>query len=119
MAEDADTLAARGNLAEDACSGGGGVDEGGGGCEMKMSGGVPPGASRSFSESDHTADSGEEDEGPSRTSSRAKVRERSSEGGLRQGREENQATGAPCVTVHLHMVVELRELWRCSGAGAC
>lgn len=87
---------------------------------MKMSGGVPPGASWSFSESDDTADRGEDEEGPSRRSSRRrKVRERRSEGGLQQGQEENQATGAPCVTVHLHMVVELGELWRCSGAGAC
>lgn len=86
---------------------------------MKMSGGVPPGASWSFSEYDDTADRGEDEEGPSRRSRRRKVRERRSEGGLQQGQEENQATGAPCVTVHLHMVVELGELWRCSGAGAC
>lgn len=86
---------------------------------MKMLGGVPPGASWSFSESDDTADRGEDEEGPSRRSRRRKVRERRSEGGLQQGQEENQATGAPCVTVHLHMVVELGELWRCSGAGAC
>lgn len=111
-------MVARGNLAEDACSGGV-DDEEGGGCEMKMSGGVPPGASWSFSESDDRADRGEDEEGPSRRSRRRKVRDRRSEGGLQQGREENQATGAPCVTVHLHMVVELGELWRCSGAGAC
>jgi len=70
-----------------------------------------------FSESnDEAAGSGEDDEDLSR---RRKVRERRSEGGLQRGQEENQATGAPCVTVHLHMVVELGELWRCSGAGAC
>lgn len=86
---------------------------------MKMSGGVPPGALWFFSESDDKADRGEDEEGPSRRSRRRKVRERRSEGGLKQGQEENQATGAPCVTVHLHMVVELGELWRCSGAGAC
>lgn len=113
-------MVARGNLAEEACSGGGDDDdEEGGGCEMKMSGGVPPGASRPFPESDGKADRGEDEEGPSRRSRRRKVRERRSEGGLQQGQEENQATGAPCVTVHLHMVVELGELWRCSGAGAC
>lgn len=112
-------MVARGNLAEDACNGGG--DEEGGGLEMKMSRGVPPGTSPSFSESDSEdeAESGEDVEGPSRRSRRRKVRERRSEGGLQQGQEENQATGAPCVTVHLHMVVELGELWRCSGAGAC
>lgn len=111
-------MVARGNLAEDACSGGG-DDEGDGGCEMKAPGGVPPGALWSFSESDNAADRGEDEDGPSRRSRRRKVKERRSEGGLRQGQEENQATGAPCVTVHLHMVVELGALWRCSGAGAC
>lgn len=48
-----------------------------------------------------------------------KVSGKKSDGGLRQGKEENQATCARCVTVHLHMVVELGKLWRCSGAGAC
>lgn len=70
------------------------------------------------SESDNEAGSGKDDDGPSRRSRRTKVNKRS-EGGLQQGQEENQATGAPCVTVHLHMVVELGELWRCTGAGAC
>lgn len=65
------------------------------------------------------ADSGEDEEGPSRRSRSNNVKERRNEGALRRGQEENQATGAPCVTVHLHMVVELGELWRCSGAGAC
>lgn len=86
---------------------------------MKRAGGVPPGASWSLSESEDAADKGEDEEGPSSRSRSRKARERSSEGGLRQGQEENQATAAPCVTVHLHMVVELGELWRCSGAGAC
>lgn len=72
-----------------------------------------------FSESGDKADRGEDVEGPNRRSRRRKVRDRISGGGLQQGQEENQATGAPCVTVHLHMVVELGELWRCSGAGAC
>lgn len=105
-------MVARGNLAEDACSGG---------AETDRSAGVPPGASWSLAECEDGADRGEEEEedGPSRTSSRTKARERRREGGLRQGRQEDQATGAPCVTVHLHMVVELGELWRCSGAGAC
>lgn len=106
-------MVARGNLAEDARSGGGGDDGGDGGCETKAPGGVPPGALWSFSESDNAADRGEDEDGPSRRSRRRKVKERRSEGGL------NQATGAPCVTVHLHMVVELGALWRCSGAGAC
>lgn len=72
---------------------------------------------------DSDADRGEEAQGPSSRSRRRKVRGRRRECLQRQqGQEEveeNQATGAPCVTVHLHMVVELRELWRCSGAGAC
>lgn len=109
-------MVARGNLAEDACSGGG--DDGGKGCEMKMSEVVPPSASWSFSDCEDTADRDNDEEGPIRRKRSTKMRERS-EGGLRQGREENQATGAPCVTVHLHMVVELGELWRCTGAGAC
>lgn len=79
---------------------------------------VPPGASWVLSGSGDEEDSGEDEEGPSRRSKRRKVSE-SRRCGLQQGREENQATGAPCVTVHLHMVVELGELWRCSGAGAC
>lgn len=111
-------MVARGNLAEDACRGGG-DNVGAGRCEMKASGEVPPSPSWSLSESVSTADRGEDEEGPSRRSRRMNVRERRSEGGLRQGQEETQATGAPCVTVHLHMVVELGELWRCSGAGAC
>lgn len=86
---------------------------------MKMLAGVPPGASWSFSESDDRVDRGEDEDGPSSRSRMRKVRESRSEGGLQQGQEENQATGAPCVTVHLHMVVELGELWRCTGAGAC
>ncbi len=86
---------------------------------MTMSGGVPVGPSWSFLECDDEVDKGEEEDSPIRRSRRRKFRERSSEGGLQQGQEENQATGAPCVTVHLHMVVELGELWRCSGAGAC
>lgn len=111
-------MVARGNLAEEACSGGG--DAEGGGREMRTFGGVPAGgASRSLPESDGEADRGEDEVGPSRRSRTRKDRDRRSEGGLRQGQEENQATGAPCVTVHLHMVVELGELWRCSGAGAC
>lgn len=88
--------------------------------EVKTSGGLPPCASWFLSESAERADSGEDEEGLSSKSRRRKVKERRKcEGGLRQGQEENQATGAPCVTVHLHMVVELGELWRCSGAGAC
>lgn len=79
-------------------------------------GGVDPGASRAFSGRADAAHGDEE--GPSRTKRRTKVRERR-EGGLKQGQEENQAAGAPCVTVHLHMVVELGALWRCSGVGAC
>lgn len=86
---------------------------------MKAPGGVPPSALWSFLESVKAADRGDDEDGPSRRSRRRKVKERRSEGGLRQGQEENQATGAPFVTVHLHMVVELGELWRCSGAGAC
>lgn len=84
---------------------------------MKRGRGVPSCALWSLSESDEKEDRGEDDECPSRSSRRRKVR--GSEGGLQQGQEENQATGAPCVTVHLHMVVELGELWRCSGTGAC
>lgn len=114
VADDDDMLVASGNLAEDACSGAG--EEEGGGCEMKKRGAVPPGALWFCSESD---DKGKDEDGPSRRSRVRKVRERRSEGGLQQGQEENQATDAPCVTVHLHMVVELGELWRCSGAGAC
>lgn len=90
-------------------------DEEGGGYEMKKCGEVPPGALWLLSDE---KDSGEDEDGLSRRNRRSKVRERS-EGGLQQGQEENQAAGAPCVTVHLHMVVELGELWRCSGAGAC
>lgn len=87
---------------------------------MEKSDRVPPGALWFLSGSGDEEDRGEDEEGPSRRSRRRKVREsRRCEGGLQQGREENQATGAPCVTVHLHMVVELGELWRCSGAGAC
>lgn len=113
-------MVARGNLADDACRGAG-DEEGDGRWVENRAGGVPPGALWLFSESDSgdEADRGEDEDGPSRRSRVRKVRERRSEGGLRQGREENQATGAPCVTVHLHMVVELGELWRCSGAGAC
>ena len=81
---------------------------------MEVSGGFPPGAWRASS---GRTDDGEE--GLSSRKSRTKVRERSREGGLKQGQEENQAAGAPCVTVHLRMVVERGELWRCSGAGAC
>lgn len=81
---------------------------------------VPPVALWFLSESkDEAANNAEDEEGPSRRSTRRKVKERRSEGGLQLGLEENQATDAPCVTVHLHMVVELGELWRCSGAGAC
>lgn len=88
---------------------------------MKKCGGVPPGSLWFFSESDgdDKADGGADREGPIRRSRRTKMRERRNEGGLQQGQQENQATGAPCVTVHLHMVVELGELWRCSGTGAC
>lgn len=111
-------MVARGNLAEDAYSTGA-VDEEGGGGEMKKSGGLPLDTWWSFLEYDDGADRGEDEEGPSRSNRRRKLRERRSEEGLQQGQEENQATGAPCVTVHLHMVVELGELWRCSGAGAC
>jgi len=120
VAEDDDTLVARGNLAEDACRGAG--DEEGGGCGAMKCGGLPLGALRFFCgrNGDDRADTGEDEDedGPSRRSRRRKVKERRSEG-LQRGQEENQATGAPCVTVHLHMVVELGELWRCSGAGAC
>ncbi|MEQ2204766.1 hypothetical protein XENOCAPTIV_018255, partial [Xenoophorus captivus] len=65
---------ARGNLAEDARSGAqqGGV-------------GVPPGAW-------FLSESVDEAEGSSKRSSRRKVRGRKSDGGLRQGKEENQAT---------------------------
>lgn len=65
-----------------------------------------------FSESEDGKDSGKDEDGPSR-------RKRKRNKSLQPGQEENQATAAPCVTVHLHMVVELAELWRCSGAGAC
>lgn len=112
MAEEA--LVARGNLAEEAC--GAGICDG---CGTKMPGGgggvggVAPGASRALSGRTDAAHGDEE--GPSRTKRRTKARERR-EGGLKQGQEENQA---PCVTVHLHMLVELGALWRCSGLGAC
>lgn len=91
---------------------------------MKKCGGVPPASLWFFSESDgdDKVDKGVDEEGPSRRSRRTKMSEKRSEGGLQQGQQgqqENQATGAPCVTVHLHMVVELGELWRCSGTGAC
>lgn len=101
------------------CTGEG--DEDGGGCEIKTCGRVPPASLWFFSESggDDKVDTCADEEGPSRRRRRTKMRERKSEGGLQQGQQENQATGAPCVTVHLHMVVELGELWRCSGTGAC
>lgn len=103
-------MVARGNLAEEAC----GICDG---CGAKTpGGGVAPGASRAFSGRTDAAHGDEE--GPSRTKRRTKVRERR-EGGRKQGQEEDQAAGAPCVTVHLHMVVELGALWRSSGAGAC
>lgn len=70
-------MVARGNLADDACSGAG--DEEDGGREAKPWGGVPRGA---LCEPDGEADRGEDEEGPSRRSSRRKVRERMSEGGL-------------------------------------
>lgn len=65
-----------------------------------------------FSESVDDEDSGKDEEGPSR-------RKRRRNKSLQPRQEENQATAAPWVTVHLHMVVELAELWRYSGAGAC
>lgn len=101
-------MVARGNLAEETSSSGGG-DEIRDGRGVKAVGGVPPGAWRAFS--GLTVGRDDEEEGPSRR--KTKVRGRRSEGGLRQ------AAGAPCVTAHLHMVVELGGLWRCSGAGAC
>lgn len=79
-------MVARGNLAEEAC-GDGTCD----GCGAKMSGGVPPGASRAIPGCADAAD-GDED-GPSRKKRRTKVRERR-EGGLKQ-EQENQAAGAP------------------------
>lgn len=65
-----------------------------------------------LSDSDDREGSGEDEEGLSR-------RKRRRNTSLQTGQEENQASAAPWVTVHLHMVVELAELWRCSGAGAC
>ena len=76
-------------------------------------------------------ESGEEGEGPSSSSrrSRRKATESRDEGGPRrrqategavgEGAEQDQAVGAPCVTVHLRMVEELAARWRRSGAGAC
>ena len=101
-------MVARGNLAEDARTSAGEDEEGGGYDDEEE------GASRFPPDPELEA---EDEEGPSRRSSRRKVRERRS---LQLGlEEENQAAGAPCVTVHLHMVVELGTLWRRSGAGAC
>lgn len=65
-----------------------------------------------FSESVDGGDSGDDDEALSRMKRKRNT-------SLQLGQEDNQTTAAPWVTVHLHMVVELTELWRCSGAGAC
>lgn len=65
-----------------------------------------------FSESVVGEARGDDEEGLSK-------RKRKRNTSLQLGQEDNQATTAPWVTVHLHMVVELTELWRCSGVGAC
>lgn len=77
VAEDDDTLVARGNLAEDAC----GDEEGDEGREMKACGGFPRGFALCESDDDK-ADRGADEEGPSKRSRRRKVRDRTSEGGL-------------------------------------